>query len=89
MRRGTSPTRTCDGVQAPGGVGELGAERSGASPLRVHGKYRYGESGRIGDKQVDMAGLTVELGECGTKPSTSAGEHLFECYIVVARCEHD
>ena len=38
---------------------------------------------------MDMAGLTVELGECGTKPSTSAGEHLFECYIVVARCEHD
>ena len=84
-----SPARACDGGQAPGGVGELGAERSGASPLRVHGKDRYGESGRIGDKQVDMTGLTVELGECGTKPSTNAGEHLFEAGHVALDVGHE
>ena len=60
-----------------------------STPLTPHQQMRRSMSPTRARDGVQAPGLAVELGECGTKPSTSAGEHLFECYIVVARCEHD
>ena len=59
-------------------IGTDGPKRTRRGPFEAHDQGRDGESGRIGNKQVNMVGLAVELDEARPKVIAGVAEEFFE-----------